>query len=205
MWRRLQQRLSRRRVFSVGVLQCAGVLLRPLRGGPHALQRSVARFAGAGRQLGGTDLLPGPEHRSAHCTLHTTLYSSVQVTWWRQSASPGPARPATGTRGRWSAASVTWRARRSLPALLQCFHCRSLCRSAAPASAPGSSQRGSVPCWSVAAQTRCCTCTSCTCTCTCTVQVVMGRCSTGGGGGGHGDCPDNNVHGILCCELDYLK
>ena len=119
MWRRLQQRLSRRRVFSVGVLQCAGVLLRPLRGGPHALQRSVARFAGAGRQLGGTDLLPGPEHRSAHCTLHTTLYSSVQVTWWRQSASPGPARPATGTRGRWSAASVTWRARRSLPALLQ--------------------------------------------------------------------------------------
>ena len=36
-------------------------------------------------------------------------------------------------------------------------------------------------------------------------EVVMGRCSTGGGGGGHGDCPEGNVHGIYCCEIDFLE
>ena len=35
-------------------------------------------------------------------------------------------------------------------------------------------------------------------------EAVMGRCSTGGGSGGNGDCPDGNVHGIYCCEIDVL-
>ena len=36
-------------------------------------------------------------------------------------------------------------------------------------------------------------------------EVVMGRCSTGGGHTGNGDCPDGNVHGIYCCEIDVLQ
>lgn len=35
-------------------------------------------------------------------------------------------------------------------------------------------------------------------------EVVMGRCSTGGGHSGNGDCPDDNVHGIYCCEIDVV-
>merc|ERR1712012_1262417 len=35
-------------------------------------------------------------------------------------------------------------------------------------------------------------------------EAVMGRCSTGGGHSGNGDCPDDNVHGIFCCEIDFL-
>ena len=37
-----------------------------------------------------------------------------------------------------------------------------------------------------------------------TDEVVMGRCSTGGGHTGDGDCPDGNVHGIYCCEIDVV-
>ena len=36
-------------------------------------------------------------------------------------------------------------------------------------------------------------------------EAVMGRCSTGGGHTGNGDCPDGNVHGIYCCEIDFLS
>merc|ERR1711970_1185540 len=36
-------------------------------------------------------------------------------------------------------------------------------------------------------------------------EVVMGRCSTGGGHTGNGDCPEGNVHGIYCCEIDFLE